>query len=1228
LESAVRHTTLSASALFLLLLLACPLLNAIRVRDLPASRNGQMVEGVPQVCETQFLVVAFIAPGWVGGPITFDGQDSMGQPFTVTITPSNFGTWQCLNGQARPSTFGQTVLLVEVTGSGNPLPTLRSLTVASSLPLADFFYFDFTLPQFSSAGTSSPQLVDQFQSFVAVAQPAPAAGADGVNTVYSFGLIHDVDTGLTLGTQTLDYTGCLDPPSACGSAVAVSANGYGGQIALPVSASGYGVSVVDSRGHVISLGLTTPRGTSVSQHYLPINAIPITNQSSPTLYDVSTNYPLEAPNGTQTFPSGLNVNSFPVPTPCYTAPAPAAAYRSVWFDYTPQADSTETFTTFGSHYDTMVGVYIGDPHDPQDLTLIQDNGNYICNDNLDDNHVQSQVTWQAMAGNVYHILVTEFPPLSTSWYPPNQQSPDYGEIVITGASGGTQFPYTCATTSKLCASPLSSDSTLYVQLTNQQQLLPYYADAQSANPQPPIGSVSASDNVRPPYTGEPPTKLYASEPAQFVNVASPNAVAVNAANNTAIVASAEQGKVTVISGTNSTTISDSGAPMAVAANSVTNKVYVANALSNSVTVIDGVTLATSTVNTGGFPAAVAVNQLTNKTYVVNQLGDSVTVIDGATLATTTVPVGVLPGALAINQITNKIYVVDACNTTACNQHGAVTVIDGSTNMTRSVDVGTQPGGIAVNSATNMVYVTNQQDNTVTAINGATLATSTINVGLAPFAIGVNGVTNKIYVANENAGSVSVINGATNQTQTTIFNVGSNAYALVIDEVTNKIYVANCDGDNTCSTPGAVTVISGTVDGIQTVAIVGVQPVAIALNSSTHNLYVADLGTQNNSPDPGNVAIINGNPPAALQFVNLTPCRLVDTRNGNGPIAGGTSQSFVLPGAGGCGVPQNAAAVSLNTTVVPQGRLGYLSLWPTGEDQPLVSTLNSPDGRVKANAAIVPAGYLGAVSVYVTDTTNVILDVDGYFIPPNQNTLQFYPLAPCRLVDTRNGQQQGTLQAGVERDYTLAGHCGIPSSAAAFSLNVTVLPVGGGLDYLTVWPKGVARPTVSTLNDPTGTSVANAAIVPIGNQNATAFYAHNNNTDLLVDTNGYFAPQGSGLSFYPAAPCRVLDTRHVGNGQPFVGTLSPPVNVAGSPCAPPSNSRGYVFNATVVPANGPMPFLTLWPDGQGQPTVSTLNARDGAITSNLAIVPTSNGMIDAYAQGLTQLILDISGYFAP
>jgi hypothetical protein len=45
-------------------------------------------------------------------------------------------------------------------------------------------------------------------------------------------------------------------------------------------------------------------------------------------------------------------------------------------------------------------------------------------------------------------------------------------------------------------------------------------------------------------------------------------------------------------------------------------------------------------------------------------------------------------------------------------------------------------------------------------------------------------------------------------------------------------------------------------------------------------------------------------------------------------------------------------------------------------------------------------------------------------------------------------------------------------------------------------------------------------------------------------------------------------------------------------------------------------------------VSTLNALDGAATSNMAIVPTLNGFIDAFTTNKTDLILDVFGYFAP
>jgi hypothetical protein len=194
------------------------------------------------------------------------------------------------------------------------------------------------------------------------------------------------------------------------------------------------------------------------------------------------------------------------------------------------------------------------------------------------------------------------------------------------------------------------------------------------------------------------------------------------------------------------------------------------------------------------------------------------------------------------------------------------------------------------------------------------------------------------------------------------------------------------------------------------------------------------------------------------------------------------------------------------------------------------------------------------------------------------------------------------------------------------MNFTVVPVGGQpLGYLSVWPAGLRQPVVSTLNNPTATIVANAAIVPAGTGGAIAVYP-DQNTQLVIDINGYFAaPASGGLSLYPAAPCRVLDTRSTGGA--FSGQRNPPVNVAASACNLPSTAQGYVFNATAIPV-GSLGYLTLWADGDRQPTASTLNAVDGAVTSNMAIVGNQDGKTDAYAYGLTQLLIDISSYFAP
>jgi hypothetical protein len=94
----------------------------------------------------------------------------------------------------------------------------------------------------------------------------------------------------------------------------------------------------------------------------------------------------------------------------------------------------------------------------------------------------------------------------------------------------------------------------------------------------------------------------------------------------------------------------------------------------------------------------------------------------------------------------------------------------------------------------------------------------------------------------------------------------------------------------------------------------------------------------------------------------------------------SGQTRAIPTWNVCSIPSDAEALSLNFTVVPQGPLSYLTTWPTGQTQPLVSTLNAQDGAQTSNAAIVPAGTSGAIDAFVTSPTHLILDINGYFAP--------------------------------------------------------------------------------------------------------------------------------------------------------------------------------------------------------------------------------------------------------
>lgn len=125
--------------------------------------------------------------------------------------------------------------------------------------------------------------------------------------------------------------------------------------------------------------------------------------------------------------------------------------------------------------------------------------------------------------------------------------------------------------------------------------------------------------------------------------------------------------------------------------------------------------------------------------------------------------------------------------------------------------------------------------------------------------------------------------------------------------------------------------------------------------------------------------------------------------------------------------------------------------------------------------------------------------------PPPGDLDFFTVTPCRLVDTRSPAMP--LSSGQVRSFTLAGNCGVPLTAKALSLNVTVTqPSGAG--FVRFSAGGCAPQVVSTLNFSAGQTRANNAILPLANDgsgtlNANAVVTGNGALHLLIDVDGYF-----------------------------------------------------------------------------------------------------------------------------
>jgi hypothetical protein len=400
---------------------------------------------------------------------------------------------------------------------------------------------------------------------------------------------------------------------------------------------------------------------------------------------------------------------------------------------------------------------------------------------------------------------------------------------------------------------------------------------------------------------------------------------------------------------------------------------------------------------------------------------------------------------------------------------------------------------------------------------------------------------------------------------------------------------------------------------------------------------------------------------------ITPARVLDTRKSNstwtniglvGPFRAGVVRTFQVAdaryvgGGSAVAVPAVATAVTGNLTVTYQTAGGLVALGPTMTAAGEVTTLHFARGENRANnvtVGLAPDGTLQAVFRAWPEyaTTELIFDVTGYFLPDAAGAT-FHALTPGRVLDSRKSATSwtnigltGKFASGKVRTLTVAGARGlgwdapqVPPGATAVTGNVTVT-YSTSDGYVAVAPTISGVPKTSTVNTKKGKNTANGVTVALnaGRLQVIWMGTSGSTADVIFDVTGYFTPDQSGLSFYPVAPYRALDSSS-GRGLPGVfsnGTVQLlTVGGAGGEGGVPIDAAGIAGNLTLIhlSSNG---YALAAPAIPGTPTSSTVNSTAYVTVANglnvaldaggeLALVWMGTGGSTAHLQ------LDVYGYW--
>jgi hypothetical protein len=175
-----------------------------------------------------------------------------------------------------------------------------------------------------------------------------------------------------------------------------------------------------------------------------------------------------------------------------------------------------------------------------------------------------------------------------------------------------------------------------------------------------------------------------------------------------------------------------------------------------------------------------------------------------------------------------------------------------------------------------------------------------------------------------------------------------------------------------------------------------------------------------------------------------------------------------------------------------------------------------------------------------------------------------------------------LVPGANRTFQITGttvgtpiQCGIPDSAVAVEVNITVADLGGGGD-IRVFPAGAATPTASILNYQLE-NIANSTTVELGpsggGHNGIAVRDDYSGSDLIVDVMGYYLPvkmlSGQTLTGTFAIEYTAAAAGNRGSSAitfPFQLASAPATNIIPVGGPPTANCPGSAGNPLAAPGN--------------------------------------------------------------